>query len=322
MTMQPKCLIVQPIHSDGLALLAAAGITPVLAPAPDTATTIGLIPDCAAVITRDAGLSGAAIRASDELRVVVVHGTGHDAVDKVTASQRGVLVCNTPGVNARSVAELALGLALSAARLIPAADRAEREGTPGFRESARFTELSGKTVLIVGWGAIGSALGAMLRDGLGMRVLVYSPRAAVPEGFHKVDLADGLARADLISLHAPLTEATRGLLGLEAFRAMKPGMLVVNTARAGLIDEAALADAIASGRIAAAALDVYEDGAPLGPLGASGRVIFTPHLGATTEDALARVAVAAARTVIAALGGKRPATAVNEPTIRQTGSTL
>jgi D-3-phosphoglycerate dehydrogenase len=314
--MSPKCLFVQPIHADGLARLAEAGIEPVLAPDADMATVAGLIPGCAAVITRDAGLSGAAIRAGDALRVVVVHGTGHDAVDKATATERGVLVCNTPGVNARSVAELALGLALSAARLIPAADRAERAGIPGFRESARFSELSGKTALIVGWGATGSILGAMLRDGLGMRVLAHTRRASVPEGFERVDLPKGLAAADLISLHAPLNEETRGMLGRTALAQVKPGALLVNTARAGLVDEAALADALTEERIAAAGLDVYEPGAPQGPLAASGRVIFTPHLGATTEEALARVAIAAAGHVITALRGERPVTALNHPAER------
>ena len=311
--MSPKCLIVQPIHPDGLAVLEGAGITPVPASSADMAAVTQAIVPCAAVITRDAGLSGEAIRAGASLAVVVVHGTGHDAVDKAAATERGVLVCNTPGVNARSVAELALGLALAAARSIPAADRAERAGRPGFREAERFIELSGKTALIVGWGAIGSLFGRMLRDGLGMEVLVHSRRPAIPDDFERVGLDDGLSRADLVSLHAPLTDATRGLIGREALARIKPGALLVNTARAGLVDEDALAAALADGRVAAAGLDVYSKGAPHGPLGASERLVFTPHLGATTEDALARVAVAAATTVVAALRGERPATALNDP---------
>lgn len=141
-----------------------------------------------------------------------MHGAGHDAVDKEAASERGVLVCNTPGANARSVSELALGLALAVARLIPAADRSERAGIRGFREMETFTELSGKTALIVGWGATGAGLGRMLKAAFDARVLVYSPRAADVEGFERMEkLEDGLAQADLVSLHTPLRPETRGL---------------------------------------------------------------------------------------------------------------
>ncbi|MFK3779546.1 NAD(P)-dependent oxidoreductase [Agrobacterium sp. NPDC089420] len=309
-----RCLIVQPIHADGLALLREAGVEPVLSPKPDMETVAALIPGCDAVITRDAGLSAAAIAASDRLRAIVVHGAGHDAVDKEAATAKGILVCNTPGANARSVSELALGLALAAARRIPAADRSERAGVHGFREMESFCELSGKTALIVGWGATGAGLGRMLRSALDMRVLVYSPRVADLDGFERaVRLEDGLGQADLVSLHTPLRPETRGLFGDEAIAAVKPGAILVNTARAGLVDEAALARAIETGRISAAGLDVYSHGAPTGPLAATGRVIFTPHLGGTTLEALRRVAVGAARHVLTALSGERPVTALNAP---------
>ncbi|CVI56271.1 hydroxyacid dehydrogenase [Agrobacterium leguminum] len=309
-----KCLIVQPIHADGLALLREAGVEPVLCPKPDMATVAAMIKGCDAVITRDAGLSASAIEAGDRLRVIAVHGTGHDAVDKEAATAKGVLVCNTPGANARSVSELALGLALAAARRIPAADRSERAGVHGFRETESFSELSGKTALIVGWGAIGAGLGRMLKAALDMRVLVYSPRVADLDGFERADsLEDGLRQADLISLHTPLRAETRGLFGEQAISAVKPGAILINTARAGLVDEAALARAIETGRIAAAGLDVYSSGAPTGPLAAGGRVIFTPHLGGTTLEALRRVALGSARHVLTALAGERPVTALNAP---------
>jgi D-3-phosphoglycerate dehydrogenase len=308
-----KCLIVQPVHADGLAVLKQAGIEPILCPVSDMETIARMIPGCDAVITRDAGLSACAIRASDVLRVIVVHGAGHDAVDKDAASERGIIVCNTPGANARSVSELALGLALAAARRIPAADRSERAGTAGFRELETFAELSGKTALIVGWGATGAGLGHMLKAALNMRVLVYSPRVADIGDFQRVQtLAEGLGEADLISLHTPLRPETRGLIGTEALFQVKNGAILINTARAGLVDEAALAGALASGRIAAAGLDVYSHDAPRGPLAASGRVIFTPHLGGTTVEALRRVAIGAARNVLTALSGQRPATTLNE----------
>ncbi|MBP1859992.1 NAD(P)-dependent oxidoreductase [Rhizobium herbae] len=309
-----KCLIVQPVHADGLAMLRQAGVEPVLCPSPDMETVARMIPGCDAVITRDAGLSAAAIRASDILRVIVVHGAGHDAVDKDAATQKGVLVCNTPGANARSVSELALGLALAAARRIPAADRSERSGKQGFREMEIFTELSGKTALIVGWGATGAGLGRMLQAALEMRILVHSPRATDIGGFERVStLLEGLRQADLVSLHTPLRPETRGLIGEGSLAHVKHGAILVNTARAGLVDEPALADAIETGRISAAGLDVYSHDAPTGPLAKTGRVIFTPHLGGATVEALRRVAVGSARNVLAALSGERPATALNEP---------
>lgn len=306
-----KCLIVQPIHADGLALLRAAGIDPVICPSPDMETVSGLIRGCQAVITRDLGLSGDAIAASDVLQAIVVHGAGHDNVDKIAAARKGVLVCNTPGANARSVSELALGLALAAARLIPGADLAIRSGIPGFRESHIFQELSGKTALIIGWGATGAGLGRMLDSAFGMRVLVYSPRNPDSGGFERVPtLAEGLAIADLVSLHTPLRDETRGLLDTKAFAVMKKGSILVNTARAGLVDETALAAALAEGTVAAAGLDVYSHAAPQGPLAATNRVIFTPHLGGTTEEALQRVATGAVKNVITALSGQRPATTI------------
>jgi D-3-phosphoglycerate dehydrogenase / 2-oxoglutarate reductase len=306
-----RCLIVQPIHADGLALLKEAGIEPVFCPTPDMKTVSRWIAGCQAVITRDAGLSEEAIEASEVLRAIVVHGAGHDPVDKAAAARKGVLVCNTPGANARSVSELALGLALAAARLIPAADQAVRNGKRGFREDHAFQELSGKTALIVGWGATGAGLGQMLHSALGMRVIVYSPRNRDTGSFERMSsLAEGLAIADLVSLHTPLREETRGMFDAAAFASMKRGAILVNTARAGLVDETALAQALADGTIAAAGLDVYSPTAPTGALATCNRVIFTPHLGGTTEEALQRVAVGAARHVITALEGGRPSTTI------------
>lgn len=309
-----KCLILQPVHEDGLSLLREAGVEPVICPDTRIETVGRLLPGCVAAITRDAGFPEAFFAAADALKVVVVHGAGHDAVDKAAASARGVLVCNSPGFNARSVSELALGLALAAARLIPAADRAERGGKAGFRERGAFSELSGKTALIVGFGATGAGLAHMLKAALGMRVLVHSPRAPSIEGFERANrLEDGLAEADLISLHTPMRAETRGLIGEHALSLVKPGAILVNTARAGLIDEAALARAVETGRIAAAGLDVYSQDAPKGPLAITDRVIFTPHLGGSTQEALKRTAAGAARNVLTALSGRTPATALNAP---------
>ena len=302
-----KCLIVQPVHEAGLDLLRRNGITPVTCPGTDAESMAHAVMGCDAAITRDAGFPALAFDAADRLRAVVVHGTGHNAVDKEAAQARGVLVANTPGANAQSVAELTLGLALSLARGIPAADRWEREGRPGFRESTGFVELSGKTVCVIGWGSIGSRFGAMAASALGMRVLVHSPRARDTGSFTRVDhLEEALGQADLVTLHTPLRPETRHMIGAARLAAMKAGALLVNVARAELVDEVALAEALNAGHLGGAALDVYAAGAPQGPLGDCGKVIFTPHLGGTTEEALRRAALRAAAHVITALQGGSP----------------
>lgn len=307
-----NCLIVQPIHEAGLAALREAGITPVLCPAHDMATVARHMRGIDAVITRDAGLDAAAFAAADRLKVVVVHGTGHDPVDKAAATCRGVIVGNTPGANACSVAELAVGLVLAVARRIPAADRAMRECRTGFRESVPFSEIRGRTALIVGWGAIGRETGRMLAQAFDVRVLVHSPRAPRIEGAEPVaSLHEGLARADIVSLHTPLREETRHMIDACAFAAMRPGAILINMARAGLVDETALLEAVASGHLGGAGLDVCSLGAPIGPLAQYSNIVFTPHLGGTTEEALRRVALEAVRHVTTALAGRMPDTALN-----------
>lgn len=311
------CLVIQPIHEAGLAALRAAGITPLGCPSPDMATVARHIAGVDAVITRDAGLDAAAFAAADRLRAVVVHGAGHDPVDKAAAAARSVLIATTPGTNARSVAELALGLALAVARRIPAADRAERAGRAGFRESASFAELHGRSALILGWGATGRETARLLRAAFDMRILVHSPRVSHIEGGIPVaNLNAGLAEADLVSLHTPLRAETRHIIDAARLAVMKPGAILLNLARAGLVDETALHAALARGHLGGAGLDVFSPGAPRGALAAFENVVFTPHLGGTTEAALRRTALAAARHVITALSGQMPETTIN-PEIRK-----
>ncbi|KAA5607695.1 3-phosphoglycerate dehydrogenase [Roseospira marina] len=320
MKFPKKCLIIQRIHDAGLNALVEGGVTPVLCPAPDMASVAAHVGDCDAAITRDAGFSAAALDAAPRLRGIIVHGSGYDVVDVAAATARGVAVCNTPGVNAQSVVELTLGLAFAAARRLTAADRAVWGGDAGFRESAPFTELHGKAALIIGWGAIGARVGAALRAALGMTILTpHRPGSPPPDGVDAVvPLEDGLARAALISLHAPLTAETRGLIGASALGAIAPGAgaILVNTSRAGLVDEAALADALATGRIAAAGLDVASPDVARGPLAAfTDRVILSPHVGGTTEEARRRVSLAAAGHVLTLLHGGRPSTLLNPETL-------
>ncbi|MFV0491278.1 MAG: NAD(P)-dependent oxidoreductase [Pseudorhodobacter sp.] len=307
-----RCLIVQPIHEAGLLRLTNNGVDPLICPAPDMATVAEHIGGCQAVITGHAGLDAVALAAAKRLHVVIVNGADHGPVDKDAATRAGAIVATTPGGNAHSVAELALGLALAVARRIPAADRAVRKGGHGFRETHRFAELTGKTALIVGWGATGRQAAALYARALDMRILVHSPRSPeILEAERAPSLTGALARADLISLHTPLREETRGLIGRAALAVMRPGAILINVADAGLVEETALLAALRSGRIGGAALDAYSPGAPQGPLAELPNVIFTPQLGGNTEEAQRQMAIAAAGQVIAALEGRMPATTIN-----------
>jgi len=311
-----KCLIVQPIHQAGIDLLNQNGVETVLCPTADMSEVAAQIAGFDAVITRNAGLSGQVICAADKLKLIAVHGSGYDRVDVAAASPKNIYVCTIPGVNARSVCELALGLMLALARRITQADKYVRAGQAGFREQEHFFELFGKTVLIIGWGAIGRALGTLLKSAFNMRVLVYSPNVSDISGFERVEgLEEGLSQADIISLHTPLRPQTHNLLNKQTFAHIKPGAILINTARAGLIDETALLEALEEKRLRAAALDVYSPAAPLGKLGMMEQVIFTPHLGGSTDEALQRSALAVAQLVLQLKNGQIPDNVVN-PTIK------
>jgi len=232
--------------------------------------------------------------AAPRLRVVGRAGIGVDNVDVKSATARGVVVMNTPNGNATTTAEHAIAMMFALARQIPEATASTRAGR---WEKNRFlgVELTGKTLGLIGCGNIG-AIVANRAVGLHMRVIAYDPYLtevrAVALGVEKVELPDLLARADVITLHTPLTDATRNILSRDALAACKRGVRIINCARGGLVDEAALAEALASGHAAGAALDVFEtEPATSSPLFAYENVVCTPHLGAATTEAQENVAL-------------------------------
>jgi len=232
--------------------------------------------------------------AGPRLKVISRYGVGSDRVDLPAAAARGIVVAVTPGANAVAVAELALGLMFALARHLPALDRAVREG--GWPR-AKGMELTGKTLGVVGVGAIGRAL-ATRAEGIGMTVVGHDPvvddETMRAMGITPVSLADLLATADVVSLHVPLLDSTRHLIDAAALAAMKPGALLVNTARGGLIDEDAALAALQSGHLGGLALDAYEVEPPTGsPLFALDNVVATPHTGAHTDEATATMAAMA-----------------------------
>lgn len=311
------CLIVQPIHRAGLDLLSSAGIRPIVAPASDRATILAAVPAAHAVITRNSGLAADAMAAAPRLKVIAVHGVGTDAVAMDSATAHGIAVVNTPDVNAPSVAEHALALTFALAKAIPAGDMATRTGDTEFKYRVRLTELAGARFGVVGFGAIGQAT-ARLAKALGMSVSAFSrsqPDAAfAAAGVERAPDLDTLLRGcDVVSLHLPLVAATRGLIGARELALMKPGALLINTGRGGLVDEEALAAALANGRIAGAGLDAFAS-EPLpttSPLVRLPNVILTPHVAGSTVQALERMALLAATQVIDVLAGRRPPHLVN-----------
>ncbi len=228
------------------------------------------------------------------LKVIGRAGIGVDTIDVPGASARGIVVMNTPFGNSITTAEHAIAMLFALAREIPAADQSTQAGR---WEKNRFMgiELSGKTLGLIGCGNIGSIV-ADRAQGLKMKVVAYdpflTPERAVELGVEKVQLDDLLRRADFISLHTPLTDQTRGILGRDALARTKPGVRIVNCARGGLIDEAALKEALDSGHVAGAALDVFStEPAKDNPLFGTPGLICTPHLGASTSEAQVNVAI-------------------------------
>jgi D-3-phosphoglycerate dehydrogenase len=304
----PRSLTVDP--GQHLAPLAEAGYDLVLAPPgrqPDETTLLELAPGCVGWLAGVEPVTGRVLRAAADLRVISRNGTGVDNIDLTAAAERGIRVERAAGANARSVAELTLLLLLAGLRrLIPHA-AAVRDGRweryPG-REAA------GLTLGLVGCGAVGSAV-AQLAGALQMRVLAYDPRPRpghrpAPE-FRYAYLADVLSAADAISLHAPPPPAGRPLLGAAELARLRPGSLLVNTARAGLVDEAAVLAALDGGRLGGYATDVHEVEPPgRTPLLTHELVVATPHVGGHTAQAIARASAQAVANLLRALSETRP----------------
>ena len=301
-TGPPDCVIVQPIAEGGLALLRAAGLRPHVAPEPDFAAMAPVLARAIAVITRNAGFPASAIAAAPQLLVIGSHGSGTDAIDAAAAAERGVAVVSTPGANARSVAELTLGLVLAAARRLAAADHAVRTGDHGFRARFDGMELHGRSLGLVGFGPVAKAVAPLARA-FGMAVTGFSRRASDAEmaaaGVSRMgDLHALLAASDIVSLHA--AGASGVLLGAAEIARMKRGAILVNTGRGSLLDESALAEALQSERLAAAALDVtaVEPLPAAHPLLRAPNLILTPHIGGSTVAALEQTAEQVARKVL------------------------
>lgn len=304
-----KVLVVQPISPVAMELLAArpdlqAEVLPNFHPE----TIMTAIRDAHAVLIRDAPLSPAAVEAAGQLQVVSRHGVGYDNIPVSVCTAKHVPVTIIGDVNTVAVAEHALFLMLAVAKNGARFDRAVRAGDFAARGRLTNTELRGKTLGLVGYGRIGQELASRAR-GLGMRIAAFDPW--VDRNVHAdvafAETIEGLLESgDVISLHLPLTPETRGLIGDGAFARMKPGAILVNAARGGIVDEAALIASLDSGRLAGAGLDVFaqEPVAADDPLLAREDIVFSPHNAALTAESLVEMGCAAVRNVLDAFDGK------------------
>ncbi len=260
--------------------------------------------DPVAIIVRYGKIPAAVMDAAPSLKVISKHGSGTDTIDKAAAHARGIEVVAAAGANAAAVAEQALALLLACAKSVIALDARMHAGHWD-KATHKSLELGGRTIGLVGLGAIGLRF-ARMADALGMRVLGFDPFAnndSLPPYVERVDLDTLWAESDAISLHCPLTDENRGLLNAETLARCKRGVIVVNTARGGLIDEPALLAALQSGQVAMAGLDSFavEPMTPGHPFQGETRLVLSPHIGGVTGDAYVNMGVGAARNLLAVL---------------------
>lgn len=270
-----------------------------------------LMPGVVAVIADADPFDRDALAAADRLVIIARTGVGIDAIDVEAATEGGIHVSTTPGLNADTVAEHGLALALAVLRQVP--DNHSRVKAGGWRDFTQpLGQIRGRTAGIIGFGAIGSAQ-ARLFEACGARVLVHHPRQ-IDAPYPVVDLDELLGQSDIISVNAPLTEGTHHLIDRERIGKAKPGAIVINTSRGPLIDETALAEALESGHLGGAGLDVFEVEPPAGSrLAELPNVVLSPHIGGASDVTNLEMSLAATESVLAALAGRPVPRAINSP---------
>ncbi len=314
-----RILVTDPVAEDGVEYLRRhAQVDQKIGMKPDE--LVRIIPDYDALVVRsETKVTAKVIEAGSRLQVIGRAGVGIDNIDVAAATRRGIVVVNAPTGNNIAAAEHTIGMMLAVARNIPQAHSSLKGGA---WQRSRFmgVELRDKVLGVVGLGRIGTEV-ARRAQALEMRVIAFDPylsaERAAKMGVEAVSLDDLLARSDFITFHVPLTPQTRGLIGPEQFRRMKPSARLVNCARGGVIDEAALIEALDKGLVAGAALDVFS-AEPLPsdhPLLRHERVVVTPHLAGSTQEAQVGVAIDVAEQIVEVLNGRSARYAVNAPVI-------
>lgn len=313
--------VTSPIHSDVLRALAELGDVR-LGYGPDAVTYADIQDKVDAVFLRGGHIGAQMIAASPRLRIIARHGAGYDNVDFKAAAELGVWVTNTPGENRRSVVEHVFALLLGIARKIQLATDQTRNGVwAADRLSLTGIELEGRTLGLIGFGDIGRHV-APVAEAFGMKVLATDPAYDSTFDHRIVSLERLLAESDVVSLHVPLQDGTKNLIGAAQIEQMKTGAILINTSRGGVIDEAAVADALRSGKLGGAGVDVLaaENTDMINPFSCNTfpiaelpNLIVTPHVAGQTNESLLRVGMSAVQAIAAVLQGEAPKHPVNSP---------
>ena len=312
--MRETVYILDPIHPVGADRIAAAHdvITP------EQGANDPRIEDTSFIVIRTTELPEALIARMPRLKAIVKHGAGVDNIPIPFATARGVQVCNTPGGNnSTAVAEGAVTLMLAVLRRVREMDAVVRENRWDERWKTRLSDLTEARVGLIGFGRIARYTAKICGAGFGAEIAAYDPILAPDDvraaGAAPMELPELLAWADVVSIHVPLTDTTRNLIGAEQLALMRAGAVIVNTSRGGIIDEHALADALKSGTIGGAGIDVFEHEPPQAdnPLFALPNVVLSPHVAGVTEASMKGMALACADVIDIILAGKRPATLLN-----------
>lgn len=316
--MSYKVLVTEAIYPEGMAFLADNGYEVKMGSGIAEDVVIREAEECDAILTRNAVISERVMRASPKLKVVAMHGVGVDLIDVPAATRLGIQVVNARDSNKMTVAEFTIGLMVALSRNILLYDKELRRGNWQIRHTLGM-DLEGRTLGIVGMGAIGTLVAKKAVQGFSMRVLAYRRNAAGAPAIEGVrytqNLDEVLRAADFVSLHVPYTPGTKKMIGAREISLMKPGAFFINTARGEVADSQALYEALRDGRLAGAALDVFPGGKPdqSDPLFTLDNVILTPHAAAFSEQSVSRMSLHAALGVHEVLSGQAPTWPVNAP---------
>ncbi len=311
---RPVAVVLDPIHPAGIERLSADYDVILPDASPDDARHASAV----AAVVRTFPITADWMDRRPALRIVAKHGSGVDNIDIPAATARGILVANTPGgTNATAVAEGAVTLMLAVLRRVRDMDALMRHGRFDQRWSAELSDLTGGTLGLLGFGQIARNVAKICGAGFGMTVRAYDPFVNAEQmrsaGVEKVDDLLELMRSDVVSVHVPLSEKTRNIVGAREIAAMPSSSIIVNTARGGLIDERALADALVTGRIRGAGIDVFESEPPPvdNPLLQLPNIVLSPHMAGVTSGSMKGMALAVVDVVAAAMKGDRPGTLLN-----------
>jgi D-3-phosphoglycerate dehydrogenase len=300
-------LVVQPLHPQAIAVLdARPDVSYTVVTDASERNLLALVAAAEAITIRDARLPTTVLEAARRLKVISRHGVGYDSIPIAMCTARGIPVTVVGTANTVSVAEHAMYLLLAAARAGIELDAATRDGDFAVRQRVQGVELHGRTLLLIGYGRIGREVGRRAAA-FGMRIRAFDPLVNTPDPDVELvpALEDGLRTADVVSLHVPLTDATRHLIGERELALLPPGAILVNTGRGGLVDEAALLSSVQSGQLRGAGLDVFEV-EPLpatAPLLAERRIVVSPHAASLTDEGLIAMGLATVANALAGIDG-------------------